>query len=108
MDDLSDWRQCGVVDSDAVDQYLEGTMVSFVRELRFEHIEADLVGQRFIIFGSNKLEPGIRIDKTPNEPRARHAVHINSLARNPALSFEGVWTSDCNVSSRLARFSLYT
>src|SRR5258705_106489 len=101
--DLRDRRERGVVDAEAIDQHLEGAPVPFVRELRFEHVEADLARERSVTFSGDELEAAFRIDEAADEPGAGHAVDVNPLAGDPGLAFEALRAGRRKLDSGPAR-----
>ena len=80
---LGDLQQRRIVERKAVKQRFEGAAIAFVRELRLEHVEAQLALLRPIAFRSDELEPRLGIDEAPDEPRARDAVDEDSFTRHP-------------------------
>src|SRR5437016_1186074 len=72
-------------------------------ELCLEHIEAQLIGQWLISFWRNKLEAGARIDEATDEPCARHAINVNSLAGNPSFPLKILSARDCGAHDLFAQ-----
>src|SRR5439155_10583636 len=88
MDDRCDRAKRRVVEAQASEQHLERAEVTFMRELGLEHVEAQLAGLRPIASGRHELESCPGVDETPEQPSARDAVDVNSLARDPGAPTE--------------------
>src|SRR5262245_2184590 len=61
-------------------------------ELRFEHVEAELICLGRVALGRNELEAGVGIDKAANQPRARDAVDVDALPCHPDTATEVIDT----------------
>src|SRR5262249_37346395 len=58
-------------------------LIALVRELRLEHIEAELAAERLVAFGGDKFKARVRIDEASDEPGTRHAIDVNPPPRDP-------------------------
>ena len=103
MNNFCDRAKGRIIKSCPLNQDLQGTAVALMRELRLEHIEAQLTRQGFVPFPRNKLEVSVQIDETTDKPRARHAVYVNTLTSNPGLAPKILPASRCNIGDLLAR-----
>src|SRR3954452_4810411 len=81
--DLADGAQRRVAEAGAAQQDLERAAVALVRELGFEHVEAQLAGLRHIAFGRHELEVGLRVDKAADQPRGGDPVDVNARTGDP-------------------------
>jgi hypothetical protein len=68
-------------------QHFESAEVPLMRELAFEHVEADFVTGVFVVLRVDKPELRRRIDEPPDQPGRRHAVNLHSPARHPGATF---------------------
>src|SRR5215813_5640830 len=82
VDDLGNRRQAAVAKSRAVQQGLEGAVISVVAELDAGHVEGD--GARRHLIGSGKVELGLRVEKALDEPGGGDAVHVRPRASDPS------------------------
>ena len=83
VNDVRHGAQRRVVDRESAQHHLEPAKVAVVGELGVEHIEAKLSHGRSVAAGRDELERGLRIDEATDEPGARDAVDVDSLARDP-------------------------
>src|SRR6266540_6428257 len=60
--------------------------LAFVRELRLEHVEAQLALLGLVALRRHELEARLRVDELADEPGARHPVHLDPGARDPRAS----------------------
>src|SRR3954465_658433 len=81
--DLADGAQRRVAEAGAAQQDLERAAVALVRELGFEHVEAQLTCIRHIAFGRHEPEPGLRVDEAADQPRRGDPVDMDALAGDP-------------------------
>ena len=88
MDDRCDRAKRRVVEAHASEQHLERAEVTFMRELGLEHVEAQLAGLRPVAPGRHELESCPGVDETPDQPGARDAVDMDSLARDPRTAMK--------------------
>src|SRR6516225_9798167 len=83
VDDLADRAQRGVLEAGALNQHLESALVTFMSELRLEHVEAQLAFLRSIAFARYELEARLRIDEAANQPGAGDPISVDTLAGYP-------------------------
>src|SRR5262245_16812492 len=100
MHDLADRREGRLVETASQQQHLERAAVALVRELRLEHIEAQLTPTGFIPFRRHELERGVRIDEAPNQPSRADAIHMDLAPRDPDMAGtrherRGYWRGCC-------------
>jgi hypothetical protein len=62
---------------------LEGAAVARMCKLRFDHIQAQLLGLGRVALPGHKFELGRRIDKPPDQPGGSNAIDMDTLARDP-------------------------
>src|SRR5690349_22256024 len=83
VDDLGDRPYRGLRDPEPREQHLEGAQLALVRVFAVEHVEAEIARTVAVFARGDELEPGLRIDEAADEPRARHAIHVDPGARHP-------------------------
>src|SRR3954468_15975474 len=81
--DLADGAQRRVAEAGAAQQNLERAAVALMRELGFEHVEAQLTCIRHIAFGRYEPEPGLRVDEAADQPRGGDPIDMDALASDP-------------------------
>ena len=74
MDDLGDGLQRPIRYGSTGKQHLKAATIAFMRELAFEHVEAQLVLLRNMRLAGNEAERRLGIDEPPDEPCARDPV----------------------------------
>src|SRR5262249_48911725 len=74
VDDLCDRPEGGILEAEAPEQHLERAPTPIVRELRLEHVEAQLAPLRAVATRGDEFEPRFVIHEATDEPRARDPV----------------------------------
>src|SRR5215813_14753424 len=88
MNNLSDRTKPGIRKPQSFKQNFEGATIPFVGKFGFIHVESDFSRLRLISFGRDELKLGMGIDKSANEPRACHPIHMNTFPRNPSATLK--------------------
>src|SRR5262245_39693354 len=83
--DLGDLAEREIPRNEALDEHFERAAVALVGELAARHVEAQLRRGR-AISGGDELELGLAVDPAADEPRARHAIDEDALARDPGAA----------------------
>src|SRR3954471_1488607 len=81
--DLPDGAQRRVAEAGAAQQDLKRAAVALVRELGFEHVEAQLAGLPPVAFGRQDLEPPLGVDEAADQPRGGDPVDVNARTGDP-------------------------
>ena len=64
-------------------QHLEGAAIAFMRELAFEHVEAELAFLRAIPLGRDELERCLRVDEPADQPGRADAIDMHVAPGDP-------------------------
>src|SRR6266545_847832 len=86
VDDLGDLAQRWIRQPEPLDEHFERAELAFVRELRLEHVEAELALLGPVVLRRHELEARLPVDELQDEPGARHPVHLDPGARDPRAS----------------------
>src|SRR5215472_11765024 len=88
VDQFANGVKSWVVQASVFEQNLECTKIALVRELTLEHVEAELDRRGRISIRIDKPELRSGVYEAPDQPRARHAIHLDAAARYPSPVFQ--------------------
>ena len=83
VDDLTERLEGGVGKAEAGHQGLEAAAVALVGEFALVHVEPELTRQRGVPLGRHELEPRLRVDEPPDQPRAGDPVYLDARSGYP-------------------------